>query len=128
MGSLHWFVGDIDFGVDGAPRHLRPGRPISVLAVPFGPGIDIWRSCHFIGALMRSLCSFPGGGWARLCNTLLVLNIAGCGKVWAWPHFCVSGEAKNSVEQNSCTPRCVWFILVHGCGFPFLITRGRRCD
>ena len=33
------------------PRYLRPGRPISVSAVPFGPGIDIWRSCRFIGAL-----------------------------------------------------------------------------
>ena len=35
-------------------------RPISVSAVPFGPGIDIWRSCRFIGALMRSLCLLPG--------------------------------------------------------------------
>ena len=23
------------------PRYLRPGRPISVSAVPFGPGIDV---------------------------------------------------------------------------------------
>ena len=30
-------------------------------AVPFGPGIDIWRSCRFIGALMRSLGLLPGG-------------------------------------------------------------------
>ena len=30
-------------------------------AVPFGPGIDIWRSCRFIGALMRALCLLPGG-------------------------------------------------------------------
>ena len=36
-------------------------RPISVSAVPFGPGTDIWRSCRFIGALMRSLCLLPGG-------------------------------------------------------------------
>ena len=43
------------------PRYLRPGRPISVSAVPFGPGIDIWRSCRFIGSLMRSLCLLPGG-------------------------------------------------------------------
>ena len=43
------------------PRYLRLGRPISVSAVPFGPGIDIWRSCRFIGAMMRSLCSLPGG-------------------------------------------------------------------
>ena len=40
------------------PRYLRP---ISVSAVPFGPGIDIWRSCRFIGAMMRSLCLLPGG-------------------------------------------------------------------
>ena len=33
------------------PRYLRPGRP----------GIDIWRSCRFIGAFMRSLCLLPGG-------------------------------------------------------------------
>ena len=43
------------------PRYLRPGRPLSVSAVPFGPGIDIWRSCRFIGAVMRSLCLLPGG-------------------------------------------------------------------
>ena len=43
------------------PRYLRPGRPISVSAVPFGPGIDIWRSCRFICALMRSLCLLLGG-------------------------------------------------------------------
>ena len=44
------------------PRYLRPGRPISVSAVPFGPGIDIWRSCRFIGALMRSL--LPAAWWS----------------------------------------------------------------
>ena len=43
------------------PRCLRPGRPISVSAVPFGPGIDIWRSCRFIGAIMTSLCVLPVG-------------------------------------------------------------------
>ena len=43
------------------PSYLRPRRPISVSAVPFGPSIDIWRSCRFIGALMRSLCLLPGG-------------------------------------------------------------------
>ena len=30
-------------------------------AGPFGPGIDIWRSCRFIGAMMRSLCLLLGG-------------------------------------------------------------------
>ena len=84
LNSLHWPVGDLDLGVGGVsyvelviiyelwagerlslekahPRYLRPGRPISVSGVPFGPGIDIWRSCRFIGALMRSLCLLPGG-------------------------------------------------------------------
>ena len=84
LNSLHWLVGDLDLGVGGIsyvellilhelwagerlslekahPRYLWPGRPISVSAVPFGPGIDIWRSCRFIGALMRSLCLLPCG-------------------------------------------------------------------
>ena len=30
-------------------------------AVPLGPGIDIWRSCRFIGGLIRALCTLPGG-------------------------------------------------------------------
>ena len=77
-------MGDLDLGVGGIsyvellilyelwagerlrlekahPRYLRPGRQISVSAVPFGPGIDIWRSCRFVGALMRALCLLPGG-------------------------------------------------------------------
>ena len=84
LGTLHWPARGADLGVGGIsyvellvlyelwagerlslykahPRHLRPGRQISVSAVPFGPGIDIWRSCRFIGALMRSLCFLPGG-------------------------------------------------------------------
>ena len=84
LGSLHWPVGGADLGVGGVsnvemlilyelwagerlalekahPRYLRPGRPISVSAVPSGPDIDIWRSCRFVGSLMRSLCNLPGG-------------------------------------------------------------------
>ena len=84
LGSLHWPVGSVDLGVGGFsyvellilyelwagewlvlekahPRYLRPGRPISVSAVPSGPGIDIWRSCRLIGAMIRSLCLLPGG-------------------------------------------------------------------
>ena len=84
LGSLHWPVGGVDLGVGGIsyvellilyelsagerltspeahPRYLRPGRPISASAVPFGPSIDVWRSCCFIGALMR-LRQF---GWER---------------------------------------------------------------
>ena len=86
LSSLHWPVGDLDLvcweeGISyvellilyelwagerlrlekAHPRYLRPGRQISVSAVPFGPGIDIWRSCRFIGALMMSLCFLAGG-------------------------------------------------------------------
>ena len=35
-------------------------RPISVSAVPVGPSIDIWRSCRFLGTLLRSLLEMPG--------------------------------------------------------------------
>ena len=42
------------------PGHRRPGRPISVSAVLFGPGIDFWRSCRFTRALMMSLCALLG--------------------------------------------------------------------
>ena len=48
---------------DATPRSSSlssTGRPISVSAVPFGPGIDIWRSCRFIGAMMRCLCLLIG--------------------------------------------------------------------
>ena len=58
------------------PRYLRPGRPFPVSAVPFGRGIDIWRSCRFIGTMMRSLYLLPGA-LGRLCLALLVLIIAG---------------------------------------------------
>ena len=70
MNSLHWPVGDLDLGVGGVSyvellilyelwagerlflekaqvRYLRSARPISVSAVLFSPGIDIWRSCRF---------------------------------------------------------------------------------
>ena len=43
------------------PRYRRLGRPVSVSAVPFGPGTDIWRSCRFVGALVRALCALLGG-------------------------------------------------------------------
>ena len=31
-----------------------------MLAVPFGPGTDIWRSCRYIGALFLALVALPG--------------------------------------------------------------------
>ena len=84
LGTLHWPAGGANLGVGGisyvellilyelwagerlslekaCPHYLRPERQISVSVVPFGPGIDIWRSCRFVGALMRSLCLLSGG-------------------------------------------------------------------
>ena len=69
LGTLHWPAAGADMGVGGVsyfemlllcepwagerlvlekalPEYRRPGRPISVSAVPFGPGIHIWRSCR----------------------------------------------------------------------------------
>ena len=102
LGALHWPAGGLDLGVGGVsfvellillkiwagerlslekahPRYLRLARPISVSAVPFGPGIDIWRSCRFIGALMRSLCLLPGGlGRFVPCSNHCRLRHIGC--------------------------------------------------
>ena len=37
------------------------GHPISVSAVPVGPGIDIGRFCRFLESLIRFLALLPGG-------------------------------------------------------------------
>ena len=112
MGTLHWPASSVEFGVGGIsfvellilyeqwagerlcleaaiPRARRIGRPISVSALPFGPGIDIWRSCRFLGAIFRALRLLPGGlgrflpggiganhcrlrhiGWSKSCHGL----------------------------------------------------------
>ena len=84
LSSLHWPADECDLGVGGVsylellilyelwagerlqlekavPRYRRPGRSISVSAVPSGPGTDIWRSCRFLGALFRGLRDLPFG-------------------------------------------------------------------
>ena len=84
LGTLHWPAAAMNWGGGGVcfveilflfelwagerldlekavPRYRRPGREISVSAVPFGPGTDIWRSCMFLGALFRALLALPGG-------------------------------------------------------------------
>ena len=84
LSSLHWPADECNLGVGGVsyvellifyelwagerlqlekavPRYRRPGRSISVSAVPFGPGTDIWRSCRFLGALFRGLRDLPFG-------------------------------------------------------------------
>ena len=70
-GTLHWPAAGADLGLGGVScvelfivyevwagerpvlekavtHYRRPGRPISQSVVPFGPGIDIWRSCIFL--------------------------------------------------------------------------------
>ena len=84
MSSLHWPSDGGDLGPGGisyvellilyelwagerfqfekaVPRCKRIDRPISVSAVPFGPGIDIRRSCRLLGAMLRAVCILPGG-------------------------------------------------------------------
>ena len=84
LGSLHWPRGAGDLGIGGVsylellilyeqwagerlvvesavPFAERVGRPISVSAVPIGPGIHIGRSCRFLGSLFRFLALLPGG-------------------------------------------------------------------
>ena len=36
-------------------------RPISGSAFPAEPSIDIWRSCRFLGAMLRAVGGLPGG-------------------------------------------------------------------
>ena len=107
MGSLHWPSAGADLGPGGisnvellilyelwagerfqfdkaVPRCQRVDRPISVSAVPFGPGIDIRRSCRFIGSLIVSflvqrcvryvLCLVASAGFSLV---LLVPTTAG---------------------------------------------------
>ena len=84
LGSLHWPSAGNDLGPGGVsyvellilyelwagerlqfekavPRCRRVDRSISVSAVPFGPGIDIRRSCKLLGAMLRALCALLGG-------------------------------------------------------------------
>ena len=84
LSSLHWPSTVSDLGVGGVsfiellilcerwagerlvlemsvPKLRRLYRPISVSAVSAGPSIDIWRSCRFLGAMLRALGGRPGG-------------------------------------------------------------------
>ena len=84
LGTLHWPFGVGDLGVGGVsylellilyerwagerlvpdcavPVGKRRGRPISVSAVPVGPGTNIGRCCKFLGSVIRFFGSLPGG-------------------------------------------------------------------
>ena len=73
------------------PRCPWPGRPISVSAVPFGPDIDTWRYCRFVGSLMRSFCTLSGGlAWFVPCSIgadHCRLRHIGWGEMWPWTHL-----------------------------------------
>ena len=133
LSTLHWLASGADLGLvvllcelwagerlvleKALPRYRRPGRPISVSAVPFGPGIDIWRSCRFIGALMRSLCALLGGigrfvpcmiganqcrlrqvGWEN-CGTRLT---SWPERLLAWPFFVSSWSSSDALLLCHC--------------------------
>ena len=97
LGTLHWPAAGVDLGSGGVSfveilmlyelwagertdlkkaflRYRRPGREISVSAVPFGPGTDIWRSCRFLRALFCALRTLPGG----------IGRFIPCDCLWAW--------------------------------------------
>ena len=57
------------------PRYLRLGRPISVSAVPFGPGINIWRSCRFIGAMYLALLVLSIADFVMLVGRSVVMGL-----------------------------------------------------
>ena len=125
LGSVHWPAGGLDLGVGGIsfvellilyelwagerlslekahPRYLRPGRSISVSAVPIGPGIDIGRSCRFIGALVRSLCLLPGGLGRFVPCSITAAD-------WALPLCTLSTEVPEetmSPPSFRCSPVC----------------------
>ena len=113
LGTLHWPAGAVDLGVGGVsfvellilyelwagerlclegaiPKRRRVGRPISVSAVPCGPGIDIWRSCRFLGAIFRALRLLPGGLSRFLHGSIGAnhgrLRHIGLGEVLSWSY------------------------------------------
>ena len=117
--TLHWPTPVADLGEGGAsyaelfflyeleaeerfvlqkafPRYRRPGRPISVSAVPRGPGIDMWLSCRVIGCLLRAMCALPGGpGRCLPCGIgahHCRLRHIWMGEVWAWAHVPAQGD------------------------------------
>ena len=55
---------------------LVPARPISASAVPFGPGIDIWRSCRFYWCSYE-VSLLPSWGLARFVPCSIGANHAG---------------------------------------------------
>ena len=87
--SCSFFTGERLILEVAVPKSRRVGRPISVSAVPFGPGIDIWRSCRFFGCHLSCItyaawwpwwflpgviganhCRLRHIGWDKCCHGL----------------------------------------------------------
>ena len=83
-------------------RFRRPGRPISVSAVPCVPGIDIWRSCRFIGAFFRSfvlcLAVLVGSCLAELVPVTASFGTS-VGEEWPWAHFSAKRIGLRSIPE-----------------------------
>ena len=74
-------------------------RHISVSAVPLGPGIDIWRTCRFLGSLLGALGALPGGyerffSLSDWCEPLSP-KAHWVGEEWPWTP-CSSGPRETS--------------------------------
>ena len=123
LGTLHWHAARANLGVGSVSyvemlvlhelwacerlvlekaltRYQRPGPPISVSAVRFGPGIDVWRSCRYIGARMRSLCTLPVV-LVGLCFVQKVLQTSAhwVGKMWSWTHCQAQGDGIGGLSE-----------------------------
>ena len=109
LGTLHWSVGGLDLGVGGVshveililyelwagerldfekalPRYRRAGRPISVSAVPFGPGVPAGHWSSFLSAW----CFAWWFGYVSAVlyrRTSLQASTHWVGEVWTRSHF-----------------------------------------
>ena len=117
LGSLHWPCGAGDLGVGGVSFPTlsfsfcmksvlvreagcrgcgafweRVERPISVSAVPLGPGIDIGRWHYQVSC---SVTWWVGSVFALSywCASLPA-SASGLGKVWAWSDFSSQGDVR----------------------------------
>ena len=61
MISLYGIWAGETLGIELAlPENRKKGRPISVSAVPFGVGIETWRSCRLPG---KHVSCFDWSAW-----------------------------------------------------------------
>ena len=112
------------------PRYLRPGRPISGSAVPSGPCIDMWRSCGFLGALLRALGGLPGGP-----GRFLSLLVERCGHGLTSRPLEASGsgfldDLLSLFRYPSLGPAVPSLLVLLGCGIVLLtsVTRSQLGD